>query len=297
MSISALITNYKTWSLTMHCAKELERYSDKRLTEILIIDDASQQPIPKDLPKKVRVLCNQQNKGLLANMNIGFAELDADIILVFDSDAYPLMDSTKLIAQRFAIEPKLGALGFQTFNKQKQLTASGQLEPSVIGLLLGQKLEALYESQIKLKKNRPFLLYQCAIAIRRKAFEDIGGFDEGFDWLDADLDFSMRLQNKGWLIDLDTNLAAFHEGGGTFQTTSARVLRHHRNRWQLLEKHGRLPIPLLLKVLLATRHFIEYSFLKIFGRKLIPDSKKLADKLYGRQQLLKLVWTGYNKEN
>lgn len=296
ISFSGLITNYNTWQLTTLCAQEFERWSKESLTEILVVDDASAQNAPENLPHKVRVIRNLENRGYVASVNIGFSHLKEDVIILFDSDAYPLMDLTQSLTHLFAINPQLGAVGFKLVDEQGQSTGSYSTEPNVFGLLLGQQLAALYNSRFKHTRERPLCLHSCGMAVRRIAFEKVGGFDEGFDFLDADIDFSMRLRAAGWHVQIAPSLVAYHKGGGSFQTTAKRVLRHHRNRWRLLVKHGYLPLPWLLKAGLVIRHALEYSFLKILGKVLIKDPASLKDKLYGRRQLLNEVWSSYGNE-
>lgn len=296
ISFSALITNYNTWQLTTLCTKKLEYWSKESLTEILVVDDASKQNVPEHLPDKVRVIHNPENRGYVASVNIGFSHLKDDVIILFDSDAYPLMDLTQSLANLFASNSQLGAVGFQLVDEEGQPTGSYSREPNVFGLLLGQKLEAWHQSCFQQTKKLPLCLHSCGMAVRRIAFEEIGGFDEGFDFLDADIDFSMRLRAAGWYVQVDPSLVAYHKGGGSFQSTAKRVLRHYRNRWRLLAKHGRLPVPWLLKVGLATRHALEYSFLGIMGKFLIKDPAIVSDKLHGRRQLLNEVWSSYGNE-
>lgn len=296
ISFSALITNYNTWQLTTLCTQELERLSKDSLIDILVIDDASAQYAPENIPNKVRVICNPENRGYVASVNIGFSHLKEDVIILFDSDAYPLIDLTQSLAHLFATNSQLGAVGFKLVDEQGQPTGSYSTEPNALSLLLGQQLSALYNSKFKHIREAPLCLHSCGMAVRRIAFEEIGGFDEGFDFLDADIDFSMRLRAAGWHVQVDPNLVAYHKGGGSFQTTAKRVLRHHRNRWRLLAKHGHLPLPWLLKAGLVTRHTLEYSFLRILGKVLIKDPATLKDKLYGRRQLLNEVWSSYGNE-
>jgi len=297
ITISALVTNYNTWSLTTRCIQELKQWSNKNLVEILVVDDASEQPTPVCLPARVRVVRNHQNCGYVASVNAGFSQLSEDVVILLDSDAYPLMDLTESVSHAFAANPQLGALGFQLVDRQSQPTGSSQPDPDAIGLLLGQRMEGLYQARFRSTKPNNVILYSCAMAVRRTAFEDVCGFDEGFDFLDADIDFSLRLRAAGWHIQIEPSLTVFHEGGGSFQTTSTRVLRHHRNRWRLLSKHGCLPQPWLFKAGLATRHAFEYAILRIGGKRLVPESAILADKLYGRQKLIREVWSGYGNEH
>jgi GT2 family glycosyltransferase len=296
LSISALVTNYNTWQLTANCIRELERWSNADLTEIVVVDDASEEHAPEHLPDKVRVIHNPQNRGYVASVNIGFSHLKDDLIILLDSDAYPLMDLTQSLANLFTNNSQLGIVGFQLVDEDGKPTGSSTPEPNVFSLLFGQKLAAWHQSWFSQSKELPLCIHSCGMAVRRIAFEDIGGFDEGFDFLDADIDFSMRLRAAGWQIQVDPDLVAYHKGGGSFQSTAKRVLRHHRNRWLLLVKHGHLALPWLLKIGLVTRHVLEYSFLGMMGKVLVKNPTTLRDKLHGRRQLLNKVWSGYGNE-
>jgi GT2 family glycosyltransferase len=133
------------------------------------------------------------------------------------------------------------------------------------------------------------------MAVWQEAVEDVGGFDEGFDFLDADTDFSMRLRQAGWRLTKSDEVTAYHEGGGSPQSTAKRVARHHQNRWRLFRKHGKLRHPGLVKAALALRHGLEYGLLHLAGSILTDTSAERKDKLTSRRELLQRVWYGYQR--
>jgi hypothetical protein len=86
----------------------------------------------------------------------------------------------------------------------------------------------------------------------------------------------------------------FHEGGGSPQSTAKRVLRHHANRWKLLEKHGSLTTPSLIKPILAARHTAELFLLSIAWLSSNRPQRAIKnERIRCRLALLRLVWTGY----
>jgi hypothetical protein len=131
------------------------------------------------------------------------------------------------------------------------------------------------------------------MTVRRKAFESVGGFDEAFDFLDADTDFSMRLRQAGWRLGKSKDIVAYHEGGGSPQSTAKRVVRHHRNRWRLLRKHGKIRRPEVVKAVLTTRHGLEYGLLRLLGSFFTNTIAEKEDKIAGRRKLLKWVSREY----
>ena len=296
LTCSILITNYNTWTLTNRCIQAVSKWSQNKIHQILIVDDASTENAPDFFSEQVKIVYNEENRGYVASVNRGFLELQEDIIILFDSDAYPLMDLTETVREAFANNPKLGAVGFQLVDEEGNPTGSYDTIPKAIELLLGQALTARLHSWLPNQNKSVICLYSCAMAVRLQAFQGISGFDEGFDFLDADIDFSMRLQQSGWQVQVIPELLVFHEGGGSPQSTAKRVLRHHKNRWRLLSKHNLLIMPNLLKFGLATRHALEYLLLKTCGHFVIREPTKLQDKLYSRKELSRLVWSNYDNK-
>ncbi len=292
MQVSAVITNFETWQLTLRCVRQLRQLSGPCLAEIVVIDDASTSPMPPEVGDFATVIHNTQNRGYVASANIGVRQARGDVVILLDSDALPLTDPVAVVVERFSRDAKLAALGYCTVDERGHATGSSQPEPSVLGFLLGQKVEQLLARLGLLGKTRPPVLYSCALALRRTAFDSVGGLDEGFDFLDADLDLSWRLRDAGWSQGIEPRLTAVHAGGGSPQSTARRVLRFHRNRFRLLLKHGRIRAPSAVRVALTARHAIELFVLSTGGR-LLYSRPLLTDKLAGRRLLLGSVWRGY----
>jgi GT2 family glycosyltransferase len=297
VKVSVVITNHDTWPLTVRCVNALERHSRGRIGEIVVVDDASATPAPADLPASARVLHNPKNLGYQASVNVGFRAVSGDWVLLLDSDAYPLMDVVEPLERSFAADPELAAIALATVDERGRATQTAQSEPRALGFLLGPRLEGAYVKLRDLWGEPQLVVYSCALAVRKSAFEAVGGFDEGFDFLDADLDFSMRLSEAGFKVTRDPSLVAFHRGSGSPQTQSKRVLRCYRNRWRLLAKHRKLPAPAAFKVLLALRHALEIETLLALLLVTPPGPRRelYADKLRVRYKLGRAVWSGYRE--
>jgi GT2 family glycosyltransferase len=295
VKVSVVITNYDTWPLTLRCVQALERHSRGLVSEIVVVDDGSKSPPPAELPDTVRVIRNPRNLGYQASVNVGFRAVSGDWVLLLDSDAYPLMDVVEPLERAFAADSRLGAVSLGTVDEHGRATVSAQDEPDAFGFLLGPRMEGPYMSLRRLWEGPKLVVYSCALAVRRAAFESVGGFDEEFDFLDADLDFSMRLSHAGWSIRLDPSLTVFHKGSGSPQTQSKRVLRCYRNRWKLLDKHRKLGPEGLLKATLLLRHLAEVeTLLVMIGTAREASRRELyREKLRVRGRLIRSMWSGY----
>jgi hypothetical protein len=291
-SIGVLITNYQSWPLTENAIREVLRWSGNNISKIVVVDDASDATGKFPDSDKVVIHRNPKNLGYVRSVNVGMRLLDDELVLILDCDAYPLMDLVPRILEQFQDEPRLGALGIFESDASGKARIAGEPEPTLLHFLLGQALAMRCARQGWFAGKR-FVLYSCCMAVRRKAFEQIGGFDEQFDFLDADTDFSMCLQDAGWLVKTDPTLQCFHRGSGSPQTTARRVVRHHRNRWLLLRKHGQVRSPQLCRFLLKARHICEWILLMIAKLFHLRPAEELQDKLHGRRQLLDSVSRDY----
>lgn len=294
LSVSALIPTYNSWDGAARCARAVLEHSGDRIDRILIVDDASDETQPDGLPKRVQVVRNETNQGVIRSENIGFSRLDTDIVVIFDSDARPLMDFVPGVRRQFRSNPRLGAMVFHLVDRNGHPTGAATLEPTVSHFLLGQRAGGFLDQLRRRVGSSRMCVHSCATAFRRAAYKDVDGFDEGFDFLDYDIDFSMRLHDAGWDVDKSDEVVAFHEGGGSPQSTSTRVLRWHRNRWRLLMKHEKVSQPILLKIGLFYRHSLEYGIIRVAGPLIFRSHEEYMDKLSGRAALLRRVGNAYH---
>jgi hypothetical protein len=289
LSVSVLITNYETWPDAGRCARSAVEHAGDHLDEVLIVDDCSENIGPDELSEPIRVLRNDTNQGYVRSVNIGFSHLDSDIVVLLDSDAEPLMDFVPGVREAFRKNADLGALALHLVDRDGNPTGAVSPEPTVFHYVLGQQMSSWLRRTVTGNGMPPrdrMCLHSCGMAVRREAFESVGGFDEAFDFLDADTDFSMRLRQAGWRLGKSEDIVAYHEGGGSPQSTAKRVVRHHRNRWRLLKKHDKIRHVYLVITALAVRHTLEYATLKVIGSVLYSDPDIRKDKLQGRRYLL-----------
>ena len=291
-SVSVLITNYNTWQLSLLSAQKCVEVDGDNLEEILVYDDGSTVPQTEEFPSRVRLYRASENLGLTKALNCAFRMPESDVIVLFDSDAYPLAPFVEELRRMFAADEHLGLVAFPTVGRKGQRTESYTTEPNLWSLLLGQALFARLEKLLADRSGR-ISVFTCAMAIRRKTFEAVGGFDPNFDWLDLDHDLSMKVNRSEWTIVVGKKLKAFHEGGGTPQLTSKRVLRFYKTRWYLLRKFGKVPAPWLVKALILLRLRVELTVLQLLGRRFYADAATHEDKLKGRRDLIEYCRENY----
>ena len=163
--------------------------------ELIIVDDGSTDDTLAKLRqygKKIRVI-EQKNSGPAVARNRGAAAAQGDIIAFQDSD--DLWKPTK-IARQVALLERFGS------------SVPCCLSNVLMGVVDGKEFTSFDHSVIRMREkegiwlNVPevlastFVLFNQAAAIRRDAFERVGGFDEHLKYLE-DYDLPLRLALEG----------------------------------------------------------------------------------------------------
>jgi len=298
MTVGVLITNYKAWPTTLKTVEALVRLhpDPADLAQIIIVDDASDAPNQLPAYPQIQIQRNPQNKGYVASVNAGMALMTTDLVVVLDCDARPLTPIVAEVKARFTSNPRLGALGFMQTDVSQMLRPAGEPTPTLREFIIGPAFFSRLPKPIQsfaLPQNRPLCIHSCCMAIRREEFVQVNGFDETFDFLDGDMDFSWRLLKDHWENAITDKIHCFHPGSGSPQSTNQRVIRHHQNRWRLLTQHGHIAWPALAKSLLGLRHLIETAVLMMLC--LTPARTRFLAKLDTRRELLTTVSNAYVK--
>lgn len=283
MNVGILVTNYNTWDLTSKCIENCLKYADASIDQFVVVDDCSTEQFENQF-KQITLIKNPVNIGLVRSLNKGIRTLSADLIFIFDSDAWPL-EKFVLTAQKYFIDnPKIGIATFETQNASGTSFASYEAEPNALSLVLGQQLYSRYQKYFPASASN-ITVYTCAMIIRKKVLEQVGGFDENYDWLELDHDICMSAKKLGWTIGV-VPLKAFHKGSGTPQNVAARVIRFYENRLKLLRKFNKYPVGELLNTLIIMRLAVEYIIINTLGR-LRYKKNDITDKLFSRSSLIR----------
>jgi GT2 family glycosyltransferase len=78
----------------------------------------------------------------------------------------------------------------------------------------------------------------AAVCIRREAWEEVGGFDEGFFMYAEDVDWCLRAHRAGWRVCYLPEAVIVHRiGASTDQRPMAMVVEFHRSMARFYRKH------------------------------------------------------------
>lgn len=215
-----------------------------------------------------RYLPMRANLGYGGAVNAAIRELPAEIewVLVSNPDVRIAPGAIDELRRLAAADARIGSAGPCVLNEDGSVYPSARAVPSIgsgIGHALfsrvwsGNPWTARYHNGEDYSRVRDagWLSGSCVL-VRRAAFDEIGGFDEGYFMYFEDVDLGYRFGRAGYRNVFDPAASVTHLGGRSTATESAAMLRaHHRSAERFLAKRYDGPVrwPLRIALLIGLR--------------------------------------------
>lgn len=222
--LSVLIVTHESARCLPECLVSAERWAE----EVIVVDNASGDG-SADVARTrdgVVVLENATNRGFAAAVNQGFTRSTQPVVLLLNPDA-ELLDDPQPLADAALTDGYGAAAGLLTsLDGVPQAGFAVRRFPTAAALAFeALGLNRLWPSNpvnrrwrcsdLDLRRDQDVEQPAGAfLAIRREAWQALGGFDESFRpaWFE-DVDFCRRLTAAGGRIRLVPEVRARHEGG------------------------------------------------------------------------------------
>lgn len=196
--ISILIVSYNTKDLL---EKNLRQLSGGDY-EIIVIDNASCDGTLEMIEQKFpHVICMplSKNIGFGPANNKGAKRAKGDLLLLLNPDAFVKPEDVAKAAIEIKQFPHCGVLGAQLISLEGTPQPTFRKLPNLLNFLKDEPGEDWITGAFML--------------IPKKAFEDVGGFDEQFFLYYEEVDLCRRLTQKGYTLHLSKDLSIVHLEG------------------------------------------------------------------------------------
>ena len=189
-----------------------------------------------------------RNAGYGGAINAAVASLPATVewILVSNPDVIFREGAVDLLVARGNSDPLIAAVGPTILTADGAVYPSARAIPSLrygIGHALlgdlwrGNPWSAAYRNENAPHRRDVGWLSGACLLVRRTAFEEIGGFDEGFFMYFEDVDLGHRLGKQGYLNVYEPAAVVTHSGAHSTSTEFATmVTAHHDSAKRFLAK-------------------------------------------------------------
>ena len=240
LSLSVIMPTISWTGCFEACAQQVIRLieeSPSGAAEFLVVFDGSGTAPPAWLSATgVRVVFTGSKRGPATARNLAASIAVGRVLLFVDADCELAPDAIGRVEATFATAPDLVAM-FGAYDDA----------PACSGFV-SQFRNLLHHHTHITHPGRAGTFWAGCGAIRRSAFDDIGGFDEGFRYPSIeDIELGMRVRANGGRIHLDPDLRCKHHKSWTLLSMIKTDVLHRAVPWtQLILKQGEIPTTLNL---------------------------------------------------
>src|SRR5439155_3090302 len=210
--------------------------------EIVVVDNASDDgslDIATATLDHVHVIHNDRNTGFAVAANQGIRAATGDVVVLVNPDAVAAPGAVAALAAAIAAHPRAGVVGGFVRNPDGTVQPTKRAFPSLgqaalhglVGVVWpnnpGTRAYTLADASFE-EPRRVDWVAATAVAVRREAFEQVGGFDERFFFFVEDVDLCRRLADAGWEVWFEPRAEFTHIWGGSWTQKPLRFLALHQ---------------------------------------------------------------------
>jgi N-acetylglucosaminyl-diphospho-decaprenol L-rhamnosyltransferase len=255
--VGAVVVAYDAGDHLLACVDSLSGQVD----EVVVVDNASTDGSVQSLARQrpgTRLVALGANLGYGAAANWGVAETASPLVLVCNPDVVVSNGAVRRLADQMGADPGLGVVGPRILNPDGSTYPSARRFPSLLEAAGHGFLGLLSPSNPFSRRYRMLdwerLCYRevdwvsgaCLMA-RRRAWDQVGGFDPRYFMYLEDVDLCWRLRQRGWRVAYQPEAEVVHHQGASARARPYRmVLAHHLSMARFAAATARGPRRLLL---------------------------------------------------
>ncbi len=250
-SVAAIIVHYRTPVETVAAARAVAQTCPG--CALVVVDNHSSDGIGEILRREVpsaRVVESPVNAGYGAACNLGARATSEHYLLFLNSDARVGTGAVAALVHALESDSRAAVTGPRLSGPDGRLQPSiGRFptpwrvfcESSGLAALAGGRGYVRGHTKTREDHSRAKsveTLMGAALLVRRSAFDDAGGFDEGFFLYAEETDLLARLAELGWRTLYVPSASVVHEGGASGGDRLFGLLHASLSRY-VTKHHGR----------------------------------------------------------
>jgi len=274
MDLSIVIVNWNTKGLLLQCLKSVYQAVKERETEVIVIDNGSQDGSGRGLAEAfpvVQLVENEKNLGFAKAANQGLRKASGRYALLLNPDAQVKEGAIDRMRSFMDAHPEAGVVGAQLLNVDGSKQNSIANFPSLATELLNKSLLRRLFPYRFLGKERDYpepvevdSVIGAGMMVRRDAMEQVGLLDEGYFLFLEETDWCYRMKKAGWKIYHHPRAEIYHFQGKSAEREKNRAkVEYYRSRYHFFKKNRGSSQRALLLMGLITRLCAELIFMSV----------------------------------
>lgn len=232
---SIIIPVFNKCELTQQCLTRLAAVTSAPDYEVIVVDNASTDGTTEFLSQlggDIRVIRNQENLGFAKACNRGARVARGEYLVFLNNDTIPTEGWLAAMVDEVERHRDVAVVG------SKLLYEDGTIQHA--GVVFSRIVFTPYHLYRKCSADAPMVNrrreFQCVTAacmlVRRNPFEEVGGFDEGYQNGFEDVDLCLKIRERGGRIIYRPDSVVYH----LESQTPGRKAHDNDNARRLLER-------------------------------------------------------------
>ena len=256
MDLSCIIVNYNSSNPLQNCLDSVFKTVQGINFEVIVIDNSEHDPGMQSLKSsfsKVKYIFNHCNVGFSKANNQAAKIAQGDALFFVNPDNILSDQAINSMQSYFCSHSEAGALGPKVLNPDGSLQYSCRRYPTLWTGLFNR-----YSILSRLFPKNPFTseylmldfdhnetlpvdwLSGCCLMVRKKVFEEIGGFDENYFLFNEDVDLCRMINETGKTVIYFPEAMVNHQVSTSNNKTSLKVIaKRHFGMMHYFKKHHR----------------------------------------------------------
>jgi GT2 family glycosyltransferase len=277
-SVALMILNFNGLRWLKICLPSVMKSTYSSL-DVYVVDngstDGSQEFVESNYPT-VKVVGFEKNLGFAEAYNRATACVGADYFVLLNNDTEVLNPAwIDRLVDRAESDPSIGAVACKlvTMEDHRRLDSVGGMGIKYWRGFVDIGKYEIDRGQYDEPPIAPFSACGAAMLIRRRTFEQVGGFDSKFYTYAEDVDLCWRLRSLGYEIAYEPSARVAHYFSGTAgqkEVDAMKLYVSHRNLLRAIIKNCAYSLSW------ALRNYFLFSFLMIAGYCAFDPRKAVA---------------------
>lgn len=206
---------------------------------------------PEHPPPGGNVFVRQEPVGFASNVNFGVLRTLGEYVVICNPDAVASPDAVKELVEFADAHPRAGVFGPEMRYPDGTWQPSRRAFPTVLGTIVRRtplrlvldprthQRDHYLLDQRPIEPTRADWLLGGFLLVRRRAFDDLGGFDEAYRLYGEDIDLGYRASRAGWERWLVPSAVVFHRYHAVIDRRfmTRRTWWHFRGMLHFIRRH------------------------------------------------------------